>query len=182
MTVHDFRESLAKSHAEQDAPYWSIVYSKAFTDRLQTIQNVRNDGWAQRGGIDRLLMLTDGTVLKVDEKVRERDWPDVLLEIWSDRDKRTPGWAVKELTCDFIAYAYIPSQTCYLLPYQLLRRAMKEQGSAWLALARAGRNGFKLIEAQNRGYVTVSIAVPTELLLAAITDAMIIRWSAEEAA
>src|ERR1043165_1536712 len=121
MTVHDFNESLAKSHAEQDAPYWQIVYRKAFGDRLQTIQNVRNDGWAQRGGIDRLLMLTDGTVLKVDEKVREKDWPDVLLEIWSDRDRRKEGWALKDLTCDFIAYAFVPSQTCYLFPWQLLR-------------------------------------------------------------
>lgn len=182
MTVHDFKESLAKSHAEQDAPYWAVVYRKAFGDRLQAIQNVRNDGWAQRGGIDRLLMLADGTTLKVDEKVRYKDYPDILLEMWSDRDRRTPGWAVKDLTCDFIAYAFKPSQTCYLLPYQLLRRAVKEQGSAWWALAVAEKDGFYRKEAKNPGYVTVSMAVPTEILLAAICDAMIITWTSAEVA
>lgn len=168
MTVHSFDESLAKSQAMEDAPWWSEVYHQAFPG-LVSMVSVRQDGWAQRGGIDRVLTLKSGKTLTVDEKVREKDWPDILLERWSNKAKKVPGWIQKDLACDYIAYAFIPSKTCYLLPFQGLRRAWLLNGREWV-------ERFPNINAQNQTYVTESIAVPIPELFRALSDAMEVSW------
>jgi hypothetical protein len=192
--IHSFQASLALSQTHADADWWDALYRQAFPTIVQTVQ-MRDDGWAQRGGIDRQLILADGTALKVDEKVRDGDWQDFCLESWSDRDRRKPGWLRKDLTCDFIAYAFIKSQRCYLLPFQLLRRAARNEGSTWYERASYGLSGpkprsgyhrgalgFGLVWADNRSYVTESIAVPIDVVLDAVRDAMVINWTSEKAA
>jgi hypothetical protein len=175
VTVHDFRRSLAESAKWIDAPWWSEVYHEAFPT-LATMTCVREDTWAQRGGIDRVLTLTDSSVIKVDEKVRTKDYGDVLLEYWSDEERRVPGWVAKDLACDFIAYATVPTRTCLLLPFRLLRRAWRIHHKSWVA-------SYPRVEADNRRYTTVSVAVPTDVLCDAITNAAVVVWSvAEEAA
>ena len=170
--IHDFEESLAKSHAYANAPWWLDVYRLAFPD-LESAVNVRNDGWAQRGGIDRVLTLSSGKTLSVDEKVREKDWPDIALEYWSDREKKISGWVAADLACDFIAYAFVPSQTCYLLPFQTLRRAWRENCKEWVGK-------FPKITAQNNGYETVLVGVPIPVLMKALSDAMQIHWGTDK--
>jgi hypothetical protein len=172
--VHDFAVSLELSHQHADAPWWLDVYRSAFPN-LSSAVCVRSDGWAQRGGIDRVLTLESGKTLTVDEKVREKDWPDILLEYWSDRDRRIPGWVAKDLACDFIAYAFIPSRTCYLLPFALLRRAWQINRFHWV-------KEYPEIRAENKGYTTVSVAVPTAVLIQAINDAMVVSWKQGDAA
>src|SRR3954469_7630494 len=95
-SAHDFFEQLEFSHECADAPFWEVVYRRAFPN-LAALVNVRKDGWAQRGGIDRQLILSSGRAIAVDEKVRKRSWPDFALERWSDRDRRVPGWVQKPL-------------------------------------------------------------------------------------
>lgn len=169
--LHSFADSLAKSEAYADAPWWVEVYRRAFPNLLTAV-SIRDDGWAQRGGIDRVLTLNCGRTYTVDEKVRERDWPDFLLERWSDEARRKLGWIQKPLACDFIAYAFVPSATCYLLPVPALQRAWRLNKHEWVA-----RYGEK--RAQNQGYVTVSTPVPRAELLAAIGNAMTINWSSK---
>lgn len=103
--VHRFAESLALSDQFTDADWWLPIYRRAFP-RLASAVSVRQDGWAQRGGIDRVLTLECGRIFTIDQKVRMENWPDVLLEQWSDEGRRVPGWIQKPLACDFIAYAY----------------------------------------------------------------------------
>lgn len=168
--LHNFEESLKKSHAQADAPWWLDVYREAFPS-LQSSVNVRDDGWAQRGGIDRVLTLACGKTLGIDEKVREKDWPDIALEYWSDEERKIRGWVAKDLACDFIAYAFIPSATCYLLPFQNLRRAWRQNYQEWV-------DRYPRIEAPNSGYTTISVGVPIPILMQAISDAMLVRWTA----
>jgi hypothetical protein len=120
--VHNFTASLAMSERHSTARWWMDMYRRAFP-RLASVVSVRDDGWAQRGGIDRLLTLSCGRTYSVDEKIRAEDWPDILLEQWSDEARRIPGWIQKPLACDFIAYAYAPSGRCFLLPVPALQRA-----------------------------------------------------------
>lgn len=167
--VHDFNRSLAFSHSQSEAPWWEEVYREAFTT-FESMWSVRQDGWAQRAGIDRQVLLRDGTVLKIDEKVRTEDWSDILLEYWSDEEKRVPGWVAKDLSCDYIAYALVPSRTCYLLPFQLLRRVWKKHRAEWVGT-------YQRIEAHNNTYRTISVAVPPSVLLSAIADAIVVRWT-----
>lgn len=168
VTVHSFAESLARSSAEADNPIWGEIYRKAFHN-FDSMTCVRADGWAQRGGIDRVLTLKSGKTLSVDEKVRAKDYGDVLLEYWSDERGRVPGWVAKDLACDFVAYAVLPARTCYLLPFQLLRRAWRANGADWVKRHRR-------ILAENIGYTTVSVGVPVVELFAALNDSMSITW------
>jgi hypothetical protein len=133
--------------------------------------SVRDDGWAQRGGIDRLITLACGRTICVDEKVRKEDWPDILLERWSDEARQIPGWIQKPLACEFIAYALVPSQRCYLLPTLTLQAAWRQCGRTWC-------DKYKPIRARNNGYVTLSVAVPTDIVLSAVGRAMCVNWSA----
>ena len=106
--VHRYTDSLALSDEYRDAEWWLPLYRRAFP-RLTSAVPVKDDGWAQRAGIDRVLTLACGRTYTIDEKIRTADWPDVLLEQWSDEARRVPGWVQKPLACDFIAYAYAPS-------------------------------------------------------------------------
>lgn len=171
--LHSFSESLAMSESYSDAPWWLDVYRAAFPN-LATMTRVRDDGWAQRAGIDRRLTMTCGQTFTVDEKVRAKDWPDFALERWSDKARKKPGWIQKPLGCDFIAYAFVPSATCYLLPVPALQRAWRQNCREWLA-------AYGEISAPNHGYVTTSVPVPRDVLLRALTTAMTVRWRRQAA-
>lgn len=165
----DFTNDLAWSHAQSDQPWWEQVYREAFTGYVG-MRDVRQDGWAQRAGIDRYVDLRDGTSLKVDEKVRRRDYPDICLEYWSDVDRKVRGWVAKDLSCDYIAYAFEPTATCYLFPFQTLRRAWRLNRERWVST-------YPRVEAKNAGWTTVSVAVPTDVVLDALRDAITVRWA-----
>jgi hypothetical protein len=171
--MNDFGDDLAWSHAQSDQPWWEEVYRAAFPEFIG-MQAIPQDGWAQRGGIDRLVTLRCGTVLRIDEKARRQVWPDILLEFWSDEERRIPGWIAKGLACDFLAYAFVPIRTCYLLPFQTLRRAWYEHRYDWIK-----QYGTK--RASNARYTTASVAVPTQVLLDSLADAMTCTWTATEA-
>ena len=167
--VHRFSESLALSNAYADAEWWIPIYRQAFP-KLMTAVSIREDGWAQRGGIDRVLTLKCGRTYTVDEKVRTENWPDILLEQWSDEERRIPGWIQKPLACDFIAYAYAPTETCYLLPVVPLQRAWRQRGREWIV-------AYGTRRARNPGYVSVGVPVPRDVLMQAIVDAMRVATS-----
>lgn len=169
---HNFAASLALSEEQVDKPIWERIYRNAFHN-FQCMSSVRQDGWAQRGGIDRVITLSSGKTLTVDEKVRNKDYGDILLEYWSNEGNRVPGWVAKDLACDFISYAILPTNKCYLLPFQQLRTAWRANGKRWVS-------SYKRIEAQNQGYKTISVGVPIRVLMTAISDAMIVDYKEAE--
>ena len=166
--IHNFQASLERSNGYADAPWWFEVYRKAFPNLMACVC-VRKDGWAQRGGIDRVVTLSSGRTITVDEKVREKDWPDILLERWSDEARKIPGWIQKPLACEFIAYAFVPSKRCYLFPTLTLQRAWRLFGRHWIETCHE-------VRAQNSAYCTVSVAVPVKQLFASISEAICIEW------
>lgn len=163
--VHRFEDSHALA-ASYGPDWWIPIYRRAFPTLMSAVA-IEQDGWAQRAGIDRLLTLACGRTFTVDEKIRTQDWPDVLLERWSDEKRKTPGWVQKPLACDFIAYAYAPAATCVLLPVPALQRAWRQHGRQWIGLYGQRR-------ALNLGYTTVSVPVPRGVLMQAIVEAMFV--------
>jgi hypothetical protein len=166
--VHLFEESLALSKQYENASWWHDVYRSAFPGLCSAV-SVRNDGWAQRGGIDRVLTLACGKTIAVDEKVRHEVYDDICLERWSNESAREPGWIQKPLACDYLAYAFVPIATCYLFPIPPLQRAWRQHGRDWIAC-------YPEIRAQNRSYVTVSVGVPIDVLFSAMAEAMCVQW------
>ena len=172
--MHDFQDSLAFSERHEDADWWERVYREAFP-AFATMFSVRYDErykWAQLAGIDRVVCLANGRSFYVDEKVRSVRYDDILLEQYSDLEQHNPGWMQKELASDYIAYAFTTDGTCYLLPFQGLRRAWLQNGSEWIRMAKANCRGFRVVDAKNRTYTTRSIAVPIPVLMDALLGAM----------
>lgn len=180
MTVHVFPESIDASRKYAAAPWWEEVYSRAF-GRHESVY-IAEDGPEQRLGIDRKITLASGKVVTVDEKVREKDWPDILLERWSDYDQRTPGWIQKPLYCDYIAYAFVPSRRCYLFPFLPLRRAWREHGHDWIdECERLDKFVYARSRCGTRSWVTQCVPVLIPVLFRAINEAQVVEWRAEPA-
>ena len=166
--IHDFKECLERSNNYSNEPWWEGVYKNAFPTMKEMV-NIPDDGWAQRAGIDRILILNSGKTLYIDEKVRESSYNDILLEYWSSIESKIPGWIAKDLATDFIAYVFKPTKKCYMLPFQLLRLSWKKNHREWV-------KNHRIVEAKNKNYTTVSVCVPIEILLESIKKSILIEW------
>ena len=166
--THDFHESLVVSEAIAHEPWWEEVYRSAFP-YFESMERVIGDTPEQRAGIDRMIRLKDGGIIHIEEKVRHTDYNDILLELWSSMEHETLGWAGKPLHCDYVAYVFLPGKRCYLFPFQQLQRALWKHWDEW-------KQKYKTVKAANRGYTTVSLAVPIATLQQAIIEAGFIQW------
>lgn len=167
--VAEFNADLQFSQDQATQPWWREVYGQAFPD-MTGMHDVRNDCEAQIAGVDRIVVTSAGRIWKIDEKVRRKDYGDILLEYISNDRKRSPGWVVKDLACDYIAYAIVPSRACYLLPVPALQRAWLKHGNEWLR-----KYGSKI--SANDFYNTLNCPVPVPVLMHKIAQAMFFRWS-----
>lgn len=159
-TIHNFQDSLKKSHLAEDLPFWEECYRAFFLD-FATMVNHRADGWWQRAGIDRTIVLHSSKNYKIDEKVRWGNYLDIALEELSSVENKTAGWVEKSLMADFIAYAIAPRGKCYLLPVPQLQ-------AAWLRNKHEWRKKYPRIQASNEGYTTLSWGIPVSELFSAI--------------
>lgn len=162
---HDFEERLAWGESMADEPFWEQIYRQAFPTFSAMAKN-EAEGNAQRCGIDRVILLQSGRSLYVDEKKRSiRDTGDFLLEFLSNDRTGAPGWIEKDLQIDYLAYAFIPVQRCYLFPWHCLRGAWLTNKVAWLGQ-------FKPKIARNRTYGTHSLPVPRGVLVSAVVQTL----------
>jgi len=174
MTIHDFDESLRRSHNASDLPIWLEIYRQAFPTMQAAIDH-RQDGEHQRAGIDRSIVLANSKQILIDEKVRWKAYYDIALEYLSDRDRRISGWVCKPLRADFICYAVAPIGRAYLLPVPQLQQAWEKHGDEW-------RSKYRDCEAHNRGYITVSCPVPVSVLFKAIGECLRVSFTPQSEA
>lgn len=127
----------------------------------------RQDGDHQRVGIDRSIVLSNAKTLWIDEKVRGRSritgkvYDDILLEVFSDKERLIPGWVVKPLQADYISYLIAPLGICYLLPVIQLQLAWSRCSAEWTR-----KYGHR--EARNKKWITASVPVPARELFPVI--------------
>jgi hypothetical protein len=169
--THDFSRSLSMSHAASDWHGWEYIYKQAFSSFASMVDH-RKDGEHQRAGIDRSVVLDNAKQILVDEKVRFRNkngkvYDDVLIEIWSDHDKRVLGWGVKPLRADFIAYAILPLGKCYMLPVVGMQKAVRVNCRSWVKSYNWRRASNKT---NGRCWETWSVPVPAGELFSAISS------------
>lgn len=169
--IHDFRERLAWSEQASTEPFWDAVYRKAFPNLVNHMPCL-GDTASQRQGIDRVIHLSNGKTLYVDEKKRDRVYDDFFLEYVSVDRTRAPGWMEKDLSIDYLAYAFMPTRRCYLLPWLMLRRA-------WLAHKELWMDTYQHKPGENDGYVTWGVCVPIRVVQSAVRSAWIIDVSSE---
>lgn len=178
--VHEFEKSLAVGAAPENEPLWESIYRKAFPCFVGMVQNPRGNA-GQFAGVDRWVALSNGRTLALDEKVRPKDWPDVLLEHVSNDRFSTPGWIEKDLAIDFLAYLFVPSRTCHLFHWLALRRVWLHFGTEWKRKAEQGAEGFRIVSADNADHHTLSVAVPLGVLRAKVASAGFIQLDATAA-
>lgn len=167
LTVHDFKNDLAYSEAASDESFWDAIYKKAFPNMVNHMLCSGNTQ-SQRMGIDRLILLSNGRTLSIDEKKRREEYQDILLEYISVDTTGAPGWIEKDLTIDYLAYAFMKSKRVYLFDWLALRRAWQHYKDTWKRI-------YPTIQAQNNGYKTLSIAVPIETVRNAASLAMVVQ-------
>ena len=169
MRVHNFKDDLARSDANAGDPWWEVFYRKVFPEYQSMSYNFGDNPQGlvlQSQGVDRSVALSGGKVVLIEEKIRYiPKRPDVLLERWSDVDHNVPGWIVKDLHCDYIAYVWWEAKEGLLLPFQQLRMAWRRHGKEWM-------KRYPQKDAPNRGYKTRNYPIPTSILLDAIRDEM----------
>lgn len=160
--AHDFTERLAYSEQSSDETFWQCFYRQAFPNYLNSMP-ASGDTESQRRGIDRVILLTNGELVRIDEKKRERTWNDFLLEYISVDRTGAPGWIEKELAIDYLAYAFMDTRKVYLLDWKSLRRAWQCYGDTW-------KLRYPTRKARNYNYTTLSVAVPIPVVLSAMSE------------
>jgi hypothetical protein len=163
--MHEFRKSLAISHAAADLPIWEECYRQFFGSRLVHIQDLRHDGFHQRSGVDRALMMRNGITILVDEKYRPKMYKDIFLEFWSDQQRRIEGWVVKDSLCHYLAYAVGPLGVCYLFPMLQLQYLWEKNNDRW-------RKQYGEKRVRNQDWITVGTPVPVEDIFGAMLGVM----------
>ena len=165
--MNKFRRDLEYSILASDASFWDRIYIKAFPNM---VGNMVCSGLnkSQLAGIDRVIHLSSGRTIYIDEKKRRAEYDDILLEFISVDTTGAPGWIEKDLSIDYLAYAFMQSQRVYLFDWLMLRRA-------WIRYKQDWKKQYKTIVAVNQGYKTYSLAVPTNILMQSIKTASIIQ-------
>ena len=169
--MNDFSVQLSRS-LDMDL-MWEGIYRARFPAfvKMETVKDLT----LQHAGLDRLVTVGNGKY-GIDEKVRERDYPDILLEYISRDTTQSPGWIEKPLRCDYIAYAFLVSQRCYFLPFPFLQAAWKRRKDIWMTYAKNAQLDFRIVPAHNGGgnapYITYSLAVPIPILIVALNQEM----------
>jgi hypothetical protein len=167
LKTHDFEERLHFSEQASHEDFWLKVYKKAFPDMLWAnicIGNNQN----QKLGIDRVIQLSSGKTIYIDEKKRGKIYSDILLEYISVDYNNTPGWIEKDLQIDYLAYAFMPSKQCYIFPWQLLKRVWNHFKHDWHAK-------YPKIPGKNKTYTTWSRAIPINVLTNKLQNSMLIK-------
>ena len=173
--MHEFSDSLAKSHTASDLPIWEEIYQKAFPSMLTMVDH-RQDGEHQRAGIDRSVILENSKQILIDEKARFPSkngfsYPDILLEHISNDQTNAPGWTCKPLRADYICYAITGLGQAYLLPVLQLQQAWKANSAEWI-------KKYGSIPSINNGYKTWNTPLMPNVLFSEIGKCLRIQFTA----
>lgn len=154
-SMNDFHKDLEYSLSLRDDEQFNDFYRATFlqVERIELCEDMER----QHKGIDKVIYFENGNSITIDEKKRRKDYGDILLELWKNKARKRLGWLFYSY-CDYIVYAIPSANKIYLLPTALLQAAWKRNGKQWL-------RSYELKEAQNNGYITVNIPIPTDILL-----------------
>jgi len=164
---NEFKADLAYSLSPEHDQIWTSAYKNAFPTFVERLPV--SDLKLQKRGVDATLVMRGGKTVLVDEKIRRSVYSDILLEYWSNEEKRVPGWIAKDQLCDYLAYAFEPTRRCYILPFLQLRKCWWDNRHSWV-------KEHRVIHAQNPGYTTVCVAIPTKVLLNNVLRSMVVDF------
>lgn len=152
----NFRNDLKYSISKDKL--WSVVYEKYFGKNYLFMSDTISNIQAQHKGIDRIIYLTDGQTIGIDEKLQRKSWNTFLLEYNSnDTTPGHNGWINKDLSIDYMVYGFESTRLFYFLVWKELKTVWEKYKNVWL-------KEFEHIKAPNKGYNTWSLAIPINYL------------------
>lgn len=165
MAVHEFKKDLKFSTEQEE--FLAEIYQGYFNNMINSEFVIDLD--MQKSGIDRIIHLSNGKTVTVDEKIRRiENTTDILLEYVSNNATGALGWIEKDSAVDYICYIWLPAKKAVLLPFFLLRKAWLTNKEQWLS-------EYKTYKAYNQNYHSLNVAIPTKILMQAIRREMFIE-------
>jgi len=168
--MNDFHADLRYSHSQEVEDFWLSVYKSMFLD-FHHVETVKDKKW-QFKGVDRVVYLSNGHFVHVEEKMRRKFYGDILLEYIANDRTKSVGWIEKPLNVDYLIYGIIDDRKnirrAYVFPWAILQKAWRINKAKWV-------DSFGTISAKNRGYNTLSCPVPEKTLLSVIAQNSVIN-------
>ena len=160
--INDYEDSLRIER--ENSEKLNSVYRKMLPNIHKIVIN--KDKHTQYLGIDKLLYI-DGVEnpLRIEEKYRTEWYHDIALEYISNSSTNNPGWMEKYTLCDYLFYAVLPKSYLIWLYWPHLKWLWELHKHEWIPYGIQEVKGFKYIVAFNKGYTTLSVGVPIELLV-----------------
>lgn len=161
--INEFKYDLKFSLEHGFDEFINKFYLEVFPwlESIEIVDNIE----LQKKGIDKILKFENKKEILIDEKKRRKDYGDILLEEYSNYEKKIVGWLGKEKYTDYISYIVIPSKKIFLFPFLLLQSAWVKNYESWLDL-------YDRKLAPNPGYYTSNIPVPKDVLINALNKEM----------
>ena len=166
--MNDFKECYDIAESGKLEPFWDATYKFAFPNMTNQMKGRSGKCNSQNSGVDRIIYLENGKTVTVEEKVRTTSYPDIAIEYVSNDTTNSPGWIEKDLSVDYLAYAFLPIKTVYLFDWRMLKLTWKRNKDAWLSK-------YFIAHAQNEYYTTLSVCIPIDTLLESCKESSIIR-------
>lgn len=151
------------------------LYRQLFGERLISVSGPIEHKVDQGLGCDRIVNVSPVLTYRIDEKRRRSEHEDILLEVWSNREKQKPGWIQKTLGIDFVLYLFDQSGRAYLLPWTALQQAYWKHGDRWTEQYGIVQGTTKVRKTE---YHSENVAVPIGELyecMADVSEARIVR-------
>jgi hypothetical protein len=184
--VHDFTERLEFSQTLTHEPAFIEFWRRIWPDMTACVR-LDVDSQLQRKGADRAIFRANCvTPIYVDEKVRDTEYDDLLVEEFSvfhaDNDPRNrTGWTLDSTKiCQYVGYVVPKLSRCFFLPFEPMRLACLTALPAWKK--RKSRSGERVypIDSQNHGYVTRNCAVLWSDFKTALGKQLLRRFGSSE--
>jgi len=172
-----------KRRFEDDHNWETEQYKQAWFPTLMADAFPDAEGWRQEDDPDRQRAGVDietwGTsnheqwTYAIDFKWRREYWPDILVEVTSNDQTGTGGWAVKDQLTDYLAYMWVSVSTGYFIPFKYLQAALLEHGDDWLS-------EFGEVTSDNAAdfgdYTTHNLPIPIPVMLRNVPNCFRVRW------
>lgn len=149
-----------------------------FTDENEAVRWIILNQFGRRNltGIDYVATLHGGAEVYIDAKTREqgcsRFWkngiPELAVEIWSNRERKTQGWAWSgKSNVDYILYTFARSDCdrYWFIPFQLMRKALYENAPVWF-------RKYPYKTQRSNTWTSGALFIPAPELVAAVTACM----------
>lgn len=148
----------------------SEMYEKELNEfymkNVKDIKKVKTVKFDQKGikfqlsGIDKVIVLKNKKVLKIEEKIRFKTYNvlDLFLEDTANTTINSPGWITdnKKVT-DILVYYIVPLNMIYVMNFKKLQSIYKIKRQEWLSM-------YCWTYSKNKNYETKGLCVPMEEL------------------